>query len=118
VEQGRGRNANSARDSREKYRIETAAGKRGQFPAQRKKTKRSLYLAHSLPTLRLNSSGDDFNEYRLRQGCVEFRASHGEWRILGEDEVRLHYVLHTEVAKRLKSQLANRHGIGTAPGNS
>jgi hypothetical protein len=118
VEQGRGTNANSARDSREKYRIETAAGKRGQFPAQRKKSEMSLHLSHSLPTFRLNFSGDDFNEYRLCQGCVEFRANHGAWRILGEDEVHLHYVLHTEVGKWLKSQSANQNGIGVAPGNS
>jgi len=78
----------------------------------------SLYLAHSLPTFRLNFSGDDFNEYRLRQGCVEFRASNGEWRILSEDKVQLHYVLHTEVAKWLKGQSANQNGIGVAPGNS
>jgi len=78
----------------------------------------SLYLAHSLPTFRLNFSGDDFNEYRLRQGCVEFRASSGEWRILGEDEVQLHYVLHTEVAKWLKTQTASRNDLDTTPGNS
>jgi len=78
----------------------------------------SLYLAHSLPTFRLNFSADDFNEYRLRQGCVEFRASNGEWRILSEDEVQLHYVLHTEVAKWLKGQSANGHGIAGTPGNS
>ena len=118
MEQGRGRNANSARDSREKYRIEAAAGKRGQFPAERKKSEMSLHLSHSLPTFRLNFSDDDFNEYRLRQGFVEFRASHGEWRILGEDEVRLHYVLHTEVAKWLKRQSANANGMGVTPGNS
>jgi hypothetical protein len=78
----------------------------------------SLYLAHSLPTFRLSFSGDDFNEYRLRQGCVEFRASNGEWRILSEDDVQLHYVLHTQVANWLKSQSANGHGISTTPGNS
>jgi len=78
----------------------------------------SLYLAHSLPTFRLNFSGDDFNEYRLRQGCVEFRANNGVWRILEEDEVQLHYVLHTEVAKWLKGQSANANGISTTPGNS
>ena len=94
------------------------SGKRGQFPAQRKKSEMSLHLSHSLPTFRLNFSGDDFNEYRLRQGCVEFRANHGDWRILGEDEVHLHYVLHTEVGKWLKSQSANQNGIGVAPGNT
>jgi len=77
----------------------------------------SLYLAHSLPTFRLNFSADDFNEYRLRQGCVEFRASNGEWRILSEDEVQLHYVLHTEVAKWLKSQSANANGLDAITGN-
>src|SRR5689334_25196009 len=61
---------------------------------------------------------DDFNEYRLCQGFVEFRATHGAWCILGEDEVQLHYVLHTEVAKWLKGQSANQNGIGVTPGNS
>ncbi len=66
----------------------------------------SLHLSHSLPTFRLNFAGDDFNEYRLRQGCVEFRASLGEWRILSENEVQLHYVLHTELASWLRGQSA------------
>ncbi|PYY14887.1 MAG: hypothetical protein DMG61_08480 [Acidobacteria bacterium] len=46
---------------REKHRIETAAGKRGQFPAQRKRSEMS-------------------------HGCVEFGPNRRSWRILGEDE--------------------------------
>ena len=77
----------------------------------------SFHLSDSLPTFRQNSSGDDFNEYRLRQGCVEFRANHGAWRILDKSEVQLHFVLHTQVAKWLKSQSTNGNGLGAITDN-
>ena len=52
-----------------------------------------------LPSLRLTFSDDDVNEYRLRQGRVEFRANHGARRLLDEGGVQLHLVLHPEVGK-------------------
>lgn len=61
-----------------------------------------FFLSDSLPSLRLTFSDGDFNEYRVRQGRVEFRASHGAWRLLDESEVQFHLALHTEVAKWLK----------------
>jgi hypothetical protein len=118
VAQNRERNAYSTEAKLEKHRIETAAGKRGQFPAQRKTSEMSLHLSHSLPTFRLNFSDDDCNEYRLRQGYVEFRPNHGFWRILGEDDVQLHCVLHTQIANWLKSHLATGNSIGITPGNN
>lgn len=59
-------------------------------------------LSDSLPTFLLNFPGGSSNEYRVRQGCVEFRANHGPWRVLDESDVELHFVLHTEVAKWLQ----------------
>src|SRR6185437_12367364 len=53
-----------------------------------------------LRTLRL-SFGDTFQECRLNQDRVEFRNSDGCWRALDEDDVQLHFMLHTEVSKWL-----------------
>ena len=67
------------------------------------------------------SSGDfsgDFNEYRFRQGCVEFRTNDGAWRLLDEADIRLHFVLHTDVAKWLRRESADAYRTGAAQGNS
>jgi hypothetical protein len=56
---------------------------------------------HYLPSLRLNFSGGAFNEYRLRGNDVEFRGCEGSWRILDQEDVQLHFILRTEVAKWL-----------------
>ena len=66
-----------------------------------------FYLSDSLPSLRLTFSGGDINEYRLRQGFLEFRANHGAWRLLDEGDVQFHIVLHTEVAKWLLKESRN-----------
>jgi hypothetical protein len=76
----------------------------------------SLHLSNSLPSLRLTFPDGDINEYRARQGCVEFRANHGVWRLLDECEVQFHLALRTEVAKWLKRQSANGNAIA-AQGN-
>ena len=66
-----------------------------------------FYLSDSLLSLQLTFPGGDSNEYHVRQGCVEFRANHdGVWRALDESDVRLHFVLHTEVAEWLQKQEA------------
>ena len=65
-----------------------------------------FYLADSLPTLQLNFPSGDSNEYRVRQGCVEFRANHGAWCALDEPDLRLHFVLNTEVAQWLQKRRA------------
>ena len=72
-----------------------------------------LPLMNYLPTFRLSFPDGKSNEYRLNQKRVEFLTSSGTWRILTADDVQLHYVLHTEVAKWLTRELesASRTGI-------
>ena len=65
-----------------------------------------FYLSDSLPTLLLTFPGGDSNEYRVRQGFVEFRANHGAWRLLDEASLHLHFVLNTEVALWLRKRKA------------
>jgi len=62
-------------------------------------------------TLRLFFSGGVSNDYRLRDGMVEFRVNEGTWRVLDESEVQLHFRFDTEVARWLRrNQLdANPH---------
>ena len=72
----------------------------------------SLHLSNSLPSLHLDFPSGDFNEYRLRQGCVEFRADHGTWRLLDQADIRLHFVLHTDMAKWLRRESANAYRTG------
>ena len=67
---------------------------------------------HSLPTLRLFFGRGVANDYRLREHCVEFRTNEGPWRILSEEDIQLHYVLHTEVAKWLMRESENAHRTG------
>jgi hypothetical protein len=62
-------------------------------------------------TLRLFFSGGVSNDYRLRNGRVEFRINEGEWRVLDESEIQLHFRLGTEVARWLRKNWvdANPH---------
>lgn len=62
----------------------------------------SLHLSDSLPVLRLTFPTGDPNEYRVRQGRVEFRQDERAWRLLDVAEVKLHFALDTEVAKWLQ----------------
>ena len=54
-----------------------------------------------LPTLSLNFSESLTNIYRIHENHIEFQVNGGEWRVLAEEEVQLHFVLHTEVSKWL-----------------
>ena len=54
-----------------------------------------------LPTLTLSVPGGTTNAYRLRENHVEFQTGDGAWRILDDDDVQLHFLLHTEVSKWL-----------------
>ena len=66
-----------------------------------------FYLSDSLPTLLLNFPGcdsNDSNEYRVRQGYVEFRANRGDWCVLDKPALQLHFALNTEVAKWLQKR--------------
>ena len=65
-----------------------------------------LYLSDSLPSLQLTFPSGDLNEYRLRQGEVEFRVDQKAWRLLGESDVQFHFALNTEVAKWLQTRRA------------
>lgn len=77
----------------------------------------SLYASDSLPAFRLNFAGEEFNEYRFRQGRVEFRTDRGVWRLLEDDDVQFHLVLRTEVAKWLLKHSAEKGG-GTGTGKA
>jgi hypothetical protein len=63
-----------------------------------------FYLSDSLPTLLLTFLSGDSNEYRVRQGCVEFRANHGAWCALDEPDLRLHFVLTLKLHSGCKSE--------------
>ena len=54
-----------------------------------------------LPTLRLFFEGGVCNDYRLREGRVEFRINEEKWRVLDEFDLLLHFRFHTEVASWL-----------------
>ena len=69
-----------------------------------------LYVSDSLPSFRLTFAGNEFNEYRCRQGCVEFRTNRGVWRVLEDEEIEFHLVLHTEVAKWLVGHSTSASG--------
>lgn len=69
-----------------------------------------LYASDSLPAFRLTFAGNEFNEYRFRQSRVEFRSNRGVWRVLEDEDIQFHLVLHTEVAKWLIEHSANTGG--------
>ena len=83
-------------------------------PSKQNKGKRGQRLMTYLPTLRLNFHDGAFNEYRLQQNKVEFRAGDGTWRLLTESDVRLHFTFHTEVAKWLRKESANADRSGSS----
>lgn len=66
-----------------------------------------------LPTFRLSFPDGSSNEYRLRENQIEFLTSGGTWRILTDEDIQLHYVLHTEVAKWLLREAGNVRRTGS-----
>jgi hypothetical protein len=70
-----------------------------------------------------SEDGAPANEYRIQRGVVEFRAvkangepyhhPNGRWRVLGDDEIRLHFALQTPVANWLNKNLYGSH-VGDA----
>lgn len=70
----------------------------------------ALYVSGSLPSFRLTFAGNEFNEYRCRQGRVEFRTNRGAWRVLEDEDIQFHLVLHTEVAKWLVEHSVSTSG--------
>jgi len=77
----------------------------------------SLIVLSGLRSLRISSQdGAPSNEYRIEQSSVEFRAldaqgnpfgsrPNGEWRRLDNEEIELHFALHTPVADWLDKNL-------------
>ena len=67
-----------------------------------------------LPTLTLSFPGGQTSAYRINEDQVEFQKGDGTWRVLSEDDVELHFALHTEVSKwLLKYQTEkNPHRLG------
>ncbi|HEY2498587.1 MAG TPA: hypothetical protein VGK24_16115 [Candidatus Angelobacter sp.] len=76
----------------------------------------SMVVLSGLRSLRIASQdGAPGNEYRIGQSSVEFRAldaqgnpfahPNGQWRTLEENEIKLHFVLHTPVADWLDKNL-------------
>lgn len=78
----------------------------------------ALYSSSNLPALRFTFHGDEITEYRLRQGCIEFRKNHGQWQVLDEAEVKHHFDLHTQIANWLKQQLSDEHRIAAEQDDS
>lgn len=67
-----------------------------------------------LPSFRLSFPDGNFNEYRLRENCLEFLTNDGTWRVLDDDDLQLHFILHTEVAKWLIREIGNARRTGRA----
>ena len=76
----------------------------------------SMVVLSGLRSLRIASQdGAPGNEYRIEQSSVEFRAldaggepfphPNGQWRALDENEIKLHFALHTPVADWLDKNL-------------
>lgn len=65
-----------------------------------------------LPTLRLFFDGGVSNDYRIRHSVIEFRTNKGDWRVLDDSDLAIHYRFDTEVARWLRrySLEANPHG--------
>jgi hypothetical protein len=62
-------------------------------------SKRFIEAMQYLPTFRLSFPSGEVNEYRLNGNEVEFLTSSGTWRMLSCEDLQLHHVLHTEVAR-------------------
>ena len=59
---------------------------------------------HYLPTFRVFFENGVYNDYRLREDRVEFSPNQGEWRVLDDSDVQLHFRFNTPVSKWLREQ--------------
>ncbi|HZU34122.1 MAG TPA: hypothetical protein VFB79_23630 [Candidatus Angelobacter sp.] len=77
---------------------------------------KQLVVLSGLRSLRIASSdGAPANEYRIQQNTVEFRSvnadgrpyqhPNGQWRVLDDSEILLHFALQTPVAEWLDKTL-------------
>jgi hypothetical protein len=67
-----------------------------------------------LHTLRLFFDGGMSNDYRLNANNVEFRTNDGEWRVMLQAELELHYRFNTEVARWLRTNSVNANPHASA----
>jgi hypothetical protein len=77
----------------------------------------NLIILSGLRSLLITSNdGSPDNQYRIRQQHVEFRtvaprsraSSDRNWRVLDDDELQLHFALHTPVADWLEKNVYAR----------
>lgn len=77
----------------------------------------NLIILSGLRSLLITSNdGSLDNQYRIRQQHVEFRTlppggppgSDRTWRVLNDDELQLHFALHTPVAEWLEKNVYAR----------
>ena len=87
------------------------------LPRVRMSSNPSIIVLSGLRTLLITSNdGAMDNQYRIRQQHVEFRTvapggppnSDRSWRVLDDDELQLHFALHTPVAEWLEKNLFAR----------
>ena len=63
-----------------------------------------------VPTLRLFFPSGIFNDYRVWNGHVEFSSNEGEWRLLDNSDIELHFRFKTPVSKWLREHhVTSRH---------
>ena len=60
-----------------------------------------------MPSFRLAFPDGSSNQYRLHGNQVEFLTSDGMWRVLNDEDLQLHHILHTEVSKWLTRESEN-----------
>lgn len=66
-----------------------------------------------MPSFRLSFPDGTSNQYRLHGNQVEFLTSDGTWRVLSDEDLQLHHVLHTEVSKWLTRESENARRTGS-----
>ena len=80
-------------------------------------TSPNLIILSGLRSLLITSNDGSWdNQYRIRQQHVEFRTvpprrtagSDRNWRVLDDDELHLHFALHTPVAEWLEKNVYAR----------
>jgi hypothetical protein len=58
-----------------------------------------------VPQLTISATAlEQENAYRIVDSSIEFRIGTGAWRVLADDEIRLHFYLYTSVATWLSRE--------------
>jgi hypothetical protein len=66
-----------------------------------------------VPTFRLFFPAGVYNDYRIRDGRVEFSSNQGQWRVLNNSDVQLHFRFKTPVSKWLRENYLHLQPSGT-----